>query len=291
MAEFIALRGTAALSASRLNSLRLALSENSPKLQLSAEHWYFVDAIVPLEQDELQRLKNLLGIPDELADLPNGELFVVTPRLGTISPWSSKATDIARNCRFAKVRRIERGTAYTMSGYHGDQLVLVTRCHDRMTESVLSSIADAARLFHQVEPQPLESVEVISGGREALESANLSLGLALSDDEVDYLVDNFLRIGRNPTDAELMMFAQANSEHCRHKIFNASWTVDGENQRMGLSLKATQAAPVKKEQQGEKKEGEPVDEPQREPAIPKREGPLKGGTKGKSGGEQFGLKW
>ncbi|MBK9623444.1 MAG: phosphoribosylformylglycinamidine synthase [Rhodocyclaceae bacterium] len=234
MAEFIALRGTAALSATRLNSLHLALSENSPKLTLSVEHWYFIDASLPLTAEELQRLKDLLGIPTGLPDEPKGEMFLVTPRLGTISPWSSKATDIAKNCGFANVQRIERGTAYTVHGYQDRQLLLVTRCHDRMTESVLSSIAEAAALFHHVEPQPLESVDVIGGGRKALESANLSLGLALSDDEIDYLVDNFIRVGRNPTDAELMMFAQANSEHCRHKIFNASWTVDGENQPLSL---------------------------------------------------------
>ncbi|MBK9520548.1 MAG: phosphoribosylformylglycinamidine synthase [Rhodocyclaceae bacterium] len=233
MAEFIALRGTAALSASRHNSLLCALRADSPNLSLSAEYWYFLDASAPLD-DEMGRLKELLGIPETLPPAPTGNLLLVTPRLGTISPWSSKATDIAQNCGFTNIRRIERGIAFTVTGFEGDELVLATRCHDRMTESVLKSIASAAALFHHIEPQPLEHVDVLGGGRRALDSANATLGLALSDDEVEYLVDNFARIGRNPTDTELMMFAQANSEHCRHKIFNASWTVDGQDQPLSL---------------------------------------------------------
>ncbi|MBI3094335.1 MAG: phosphoribosylformylglycinamidine synthase, partial [Rhodocyclales bacterium] len=163
-----------------------------------------------------------------------GELLLVTPRLGTISPWSSKATDIARNCGFAAVKRIERGTAYHVSGKVAQELALATRLHDRMTESVLDSIDAARALFHHVAPQPLASVDLQGGGRAALVVANRELGLALSEDEIDYLVENFGKLGRNPTDVELMMFAQANSEHCRHKIFNASWTVDGEAQPLSL---------------------------------------------------------
>jgi phosphoribosylformylglycinamidine synthase len=163
--------------------------------------------------------------------------LLVTPRLGTISPWSSKASDIARNCGFAAVKRIERGTAFHVAGVTGDGRrlqVLAAHLHDRMTESVLTSIDAARALFRHVAPQPLTTVDLLGGGRAALIRANVEMGLALSDDEIDYLVENFGRLRRNPTDVELMMFAQANSEHCRHKIFNASWTVDGEPQALSL---------------------------------------------------------
>ncbi|BAO30015.1 phosphoribosylformylglycinamidine synthase [Sulfuritalea hydrogenivorans sk43H] len=162
---------------------------------------------------------------------------MVTPRLGTISPWSSKATDIARNCGFANVKRIERGTAFHVSGAIGgerEKSALATRLHDRMTESVLDSIDAARALFQHVAPQPLSTVDLLAGGRDALVKANVELGLALSADEIDYLAENFGKLQRNPTDVELMMFAQANSEHCRHKIFNASWTVDGVDQPLSL---------------------------------------------------------
>ena len=132
-----------------------------------------------------------------------GSLLLVTPRLGTISPWSSKATDIARNCGFAAVKRIERGTAYHLAG-KGQESALATRristlLHDRMTESVLDSIDAARELFHHVAPQPLTTVDILGGGKAALVTANTELGLALSDDEIDYLVENFGRMGRNPT--------------------------------------------------------------------------------------------
>jgi phosphoribosylformylglycinamidine synthase len=201
--------------------------------RLAAEHWYFVELETPLDAAETARLKDLLGIPEQLPAPPPGELLLVTPRLGTISPWSSKATDIARNCGFAAVKRIERGTAFHVNGKF-EKSALATRLHDRMTESVLDSIAAAQALFHHVAPQPLTRVDILAGGRAALVKANGELGLALSADEIDYLLDNFGKLGRNPTDAELMMFAQANSEHCRHKIFNASWTVDGQPQPLSL---------------------------------------------------------
>ena len=144
-------------------------------------------------------------------------------RPGTISPWSSKATDIARHCGLPQVRRIERGTAYWITGAsHGEaRALLAPLIHDRMTEVVFETFDAAERLFQRFEPQPLSTVDVISGGIAALHAANGSLGLALSADEMTYLAENFTRMGRNPTDVELMMFAQANSEHCRHKIFNA----------------------------------------------------------------------
>ncbi|MDR2000735.1 MAG: phosphoribosylformylglycinamidine synthase, partial [Zoogloeaceae bacterium] len=183
-----------------------------------------------------------LGIPAQLPVTPKGALLLVTPRLGTISPWSSKATDIARNCGFGNIKRIERGIAYYIEG--GEKSTVIARLHDRMTESALDAFDAADELFHHYAPQPLMTVDILAGGRAALAIANGELGLALSEDEIDYLVENFGKLGRNPTDVELMMFAQANSEHCRHKIFNASWTVDGLAQPMSLfgMIRATHKA-------------------------------------------------
>ncbi|MFH1869142.1 MAG: phosphoribosylformylglycinamidine synthase [Pseudomonadota bacterium] len=234
MAEFLALRGSAAFSAPRLARLQKSLGDSASGIGLAAEHWYFIELATPLNAEETSRLKDLLGIPATLPAPPAGKLLLVTPRLGTISPWSSKATDIAKNCGFTAVKRIERAVAYHVSGKVAQELALATRLHDRMTESVLDSVDAARALFHHVAPQPLTSVDLQGGGREALVAANRELGLALSDDEIDYLAENFGKLGRNPTDVELMMFAQANSEHCRHKIFNASWTVDGQPQPLSL---------------------------------------------------------
>jgi phosphoribosylformylglycinamidine synthase len=233
MAEFLALRGSAAFSAPRLARLQKTLGDSVAGIRLAAEHWYFVELETALNADETARLKDLLGIPVQLPAPPEGDLLLVTPRLGTISPWSSKATDIARNCGFAAVKRVERAVAYHVAGKL-EKSALATRLHDRMTESVLDSVEAARALFHHVAPQPLTSIDLLGGGRAALVTANRELGLALSEDEIDYLADNFAKLGRNPTDVELMMFAQANSEHCRHKIFNASWTVDGEAQPLSL---------------------------------------------------------
>jgi len=236
MSNILKLRGAAAFSATRLARL-----QNDVGGLLAAEHWYFVECDSDLDADELTRLKDLLGIPAMLPAAPKGALVLVTPRLGTISPWSSKATDIARNCGFAKIRRIERAIAYHLAYHLQDakksaaQLDNVVRhLHDRMTESVLETLDAADELFHHYEPQPLTTVDILKGGRAALVKANGELGLALSEDEIDYLAENFGKLGRNPTDVELMMFAQANSEHCRHKIFNASWTVDGQDQPLSL---------------------------------------------------------
>ncbi|MBI4990383.1 MAG: phosphoribosylformylglycinamidine synthase [Rhodocyclales bacterium] len=226
MPEVLKLRGAAAYSANRLARLTRNVQSALPRLKgLSAEHWYFVELNSPLAAADLVRLKDLLGAyPADKA--PAGTLKLVTPRLGTISPWSSKATEIARQCGFASVTRIERGTAFHVDakGDHGAALPFI---HDRMTESVLDSVDAAEALFRHYAPQSLATVDVVGKGRTALVAANGEMGLALSDDEIDYLVENFSRIGRNPTDVELMMFAQANSEHCRHKIFNADWVIDG----------------------------------------------------------------
>ncbi|MFZ2321835.1 MAG: phosphoribosylformylglycinamidine synthase, partial [Pseudomonas sp.] len=167
---------------------------------------------------------------------PTGRLFLVVPRFGTISPWSSKATDIANNCGLAKIQRLERGIAYYVAGeLSDDQAAEVSAVlHDRMTQLVLAKLEQASGLFSHAEPKPLTAVDVLGGGRAALEQANAQLGLALAEDEIDYLVKSFNDLGRNPHDIELMMFAQANSEHCRHKIFNASWDIDGQNQEKSL---------------------------------------------------------
>jgi phosphoribosylformylglycinamidine synthase len=228
MSQILKLRGTAAFSASRLARLQEQVGST-----LTAEHWYFVETDGTLSGEELARLKELLGIPATLPVEAAGTLILVTPRLGTISPWASKATDIAHNCGFAAIKRIERGVAYHAAG-KVEKSAMATRLHDRMTESVLDGIDAAEQLFHHVVPQPLTTVDILAGDRAALVKANSELGLALSEDEIDYLVENFAKVGRNPTDVELMMFAQANSEHCRHKIFNASWTVDGADQPLSL---------------------------------------------------------
>ncbi|MGA7595568.1 MAG: phosphoribosylformylglycinamidine synthase [Gallionella sp.] len=166
---------------------------------------------------------------------------LVVPRLGTISPWSTKATDIALHCGLSAVRRIERGRVYYLETGSGRPLnkavraAVLAQLHDRMTESVLDDFDSAAeKIFSHGKPQPLETVNVLKGGGKALQKANLEMGLALSEDEIEYLVENFLKLERNPTDVELMMFAQANSEHCRHKIFNADWVIDGERQDISL---------------------------------------------------------
>ncbi|WP_227814532.1 phosphoribosylformylglycinamidine synthase [Nitrogeniibacter aestuarii] len=230
MSEILMLRGASALTAPRLARLGKTIADIVPRFQgVHAEFQYFVELKAPLNGAARSRLVDLLGAHPQSENVPDGLLVLVTPRLGTISPWSSKATDIAHQCGFEDVVRVERGIAYYVAA-KGDPAsrydALSAALHDRMTESVLDSHARAADLFKHYAPQPLTTVDVLASGREALVKANTELGLALSDDEIDYLVDNFTRIERNPTDVELMMFAQANSEHCRHKIFNADWVID-----------------------------------------------------------------
>jgi phosphoribosylformylglycinamidine synthase len=202
---------------------------------VAARHMHFADLDRDLDVEELRVLKRLLSYgPSRTVAFPEGAFVLVVPRFGTISPWSSKATDIARNCGLDAVRRLERGVAWHIVTRRPvreeDFASLAGPLHDRMTESVVRRIDDAARLFERHAPAPLSFVDVRNGGRAALVTANATLGLALSEDEMDYLLAHYLGIGRDPSDAELMMFAQANSEHCRHKIFNASWVIDGEAQ-------------------------------------------------------------
>ena len=185
----------------------------------------------------LERLRALLTYGEPAADGADaaGAEIVVSPRLGTVSPWASKATDIARNCGLP-VRRIERVTQWRLRGAlaGSEREAAAALLHDRMTESVLPGVQAARALFESLPPEPMAHVDVLAGGCAALERANDQWGLALSGDEMDYLAEAFVKLGRNPTDVELMMFAQANSEHCRHKIFNAEFVIDGVAQPQSL---------------------------------------------------------
>jgi len=229
------LPGSPALSAFRKEKLIGATPEISA---LSSHYVHFVELEQPLDEAEQAVLGRLLEYgPRGDDDASDGTLILVVPRPGTISPWSSKATDICHNAGLAKVRRVERGIAFHVQladEQPGTRAAAEAALHDRMTQAVLGRYEDASQLFGHHQPAPLASVDVLGGGRAALESANSELGLALAEDEIDYLVEQFGQLQRNPTDAELMMFAQANSEHCRHKIFNADWTIDGEAQPVSL---------------------------------------------------------
>lgn len=232
--------GQPALSEFRIAKLTRALKRIDERVSaLSAHYIYLIDHAAELSSDEQSRLDALLLSGGRTTQPLRGSrsLFVV-PRPGTISPWSSKATDIARACDIASVSRIERGIAYavkfTASVSDSELLALAPALFDRMTEAVFTDSSQAACLFETQAATPVTHVALQANGREALVTANTELGLALSDGEIDYLCDNYADLGRDPTDAELMMFAQANSEHCRHKIFNASWVIDGERQDQRL---------------------------------------------------------
>ncbi len=240
------IRGNPVLSPFRATRLLNSLKQQVPVVQgVYAEYLHFVDLHAPetpdyqwtpFQQTVLERL--LQYGPRRQQQATDGQLFLITPRAGTISPWSSKATDIAHNCGLTTIRRLERGTAYYITSALPltleDAAILTTVLHDRMTETVLSAPEEAGQLFTEAAPAPLDRISVIEKGREALVAANRTLGLALAEDEIDYLLENFLKLERDPSDVELMMFAQANSEHCRHKIFNASWDIDGEAQEKSL---------------------------------------------------------
>jgi phosphoribosylformylglycinamidine synthase len=228
MAEILRLRGSPALSAFRLEKLHARLAEIAPGTCVAgAEFWHFIDTAHALDARERAVLEQLLvyGEPVRPAP-PQGELYLVVPRIGTISPWSSKATDIARQCGLPAVRRIERGIAYYAAGAGAQRAEVAARLHDRMTETVLEALDQAEQLFRQVErDRSLRSIcsrrPRRAGGRESRHGP----GAVCRRDRLS--ARKLPLIGRNPTDAELTMFAQANSEHCRHKIFNASWVIDG----------------------------------------------------------------
>ena len=231
------LRGAPALSSFRQNKVLNKLQQALPQVSgVYAEFMHFADLSADLTDNERLVLERILRYgPKAEVKQPVGEFFLVIPRFGTISPWSSKATDIAHNCGLNSILRLERGIAYYVEGVTAaEREAVAALLHDRMTETVLDNSAAAEALFSHAEPAPLSTVDIMAGGRDALVEADKTLGLALAEDEIDYLVENFNKLGRNPTDVELMMFAQANSEHCRHKIFNASWTIDGEDQDKSL---------------------------------------------------------
>jgi len=231
----LVLRGNPALSsfrkAKRLEKVRLTFPQVS---DLEAEYVHFIDTAGDLAEDQRGVLDRLLEYgPRRDPVRRDGRLVLVVPRIGTTSPWSSKATDIAHNCGLNDIRRIERGCAWYVTGAD-DLLGVGELLYDRMTESLLFREEEAAVVFEHSQPAPVRHIDISEDGRDALMRANTDLGLALSEDEIGYLVASFGELGRNPTDAELMMFAQANSEHCRHKIFNASWVIDGESRQHSL---------------------------------------------------------
>jgi len=236
----LTLSGAPAVSDFRLAKLLAALRARVGHVTgLDSRYVHFVDLGRELSAPERAVLDSLLRYgPSVSAAPPQGQPLLVVPRFGTLSPWSSKATDIAHVCGLAAVRRIERGIAWFVASREpltdAERRAVGGLLHDRMTENVLSDASGAAALFSHAQPRPLETVPVLEGGRGALEAANASLGLALSTDEIAYLEAAFRELGRDPADIELMMFAQANSEHCRHKIFNADWIVDGERSERSL---------------------------------------------------------
>ena len=258
MPEFQSLRGRNALSDFRLRRLLSSLQSVVPAITgLCAEYRHFVELERSLTSEQQRVLDRVLTYGPSVDSVDaslvvagskhaeskknaNRQMLLVVPRLGTISPWSSKATDIARSCGLENVQRIERGIAWYVRSRDDraldpvDRDALLPLIHDRMTETVLDSVETARELFHHYRPEPLTTVDVTSGASTALQQANRDMGLALSEDEIEYLTEHFQRIGRDPTDVELMMFAQANSEHCRHKIFNADWVIDGKSRDKSL---------------------------------------------------------
>ncbi len=238
MSEFTWLLGEPALSEFRKTRLHTQLMDRfGQESSIAARLVYFIHSFTPLDAADIECLGDLLHAQSNSA-LDSEGMILVVPRLGTQSPWSSKATDISSRCGLARIKRIERGAAYWVRSANAlsgaDILALHGLLHDRMTQSVLNDIEAARALFGHGAPQPLRHISVLHGGEDALRQADRELGLALSGLEISYLADAFKRLGRDPSDAELMMFAQANSEHCRHKIFNAGWTLDSVAQDLSL---------------------------------------------------------
>ena len=230
-----------ALSDFRTERLLKKIQKICPEVvTLNSRYIHFVNVDGALSSEEFHTLESILDYGEEAIVTASTERFMAIPRLGTISPWASKATDIVHNCGLKKVLRVERGTCYELI-LKGNAVLkpeereaIAAVLHDRMTESVVSPDVNPAIVFADAKGKDMQSIDIVGQGREALEKANVELGLALNEDEIQYLIDAFTKLNRNPTDVELMMFAQANSEHCRHKIFNASWTIDGEKKDKSL---------------------------------------------------------
>ncbi len=228
-------KGISALSDFRKSKLLIRLQAiNSSIKSVQAEYVHFAETSQKISADEGKRLARLTSYGTPLSAERPGTLYLVVPRPGTISPWSSKATDIVQNSGLHRITRIERGIAYYLEGAPAEDDLLSSALHDRMTESVLHNFDEAGVLFETDKPKSLGTINMRGEGKEALSAANRDLGLALARDEVDYLYDAYKNLERNPTDVELMMFAQVNSEHCRHKVFNAEWAIDGQKQPKSL---------------------------------------------------------
>ncbi len=236
------IRGSQALSAFRNDKLRQQAQHRVTTIQTidsEYQHLVHLEEGAELNHQDQEKLERLLQYGPKMAEVEHhGQRIYVIPRIGTISPWSTKATDIAHHCALDSIKRIERGIAYFVNASEPlsqAQLQSVSELlHDPMIESVVFDLADASALFEQQAPQALYEVPLLDEGKSALERANTELGLALSSDEIDYLVDQYQALDKNPTDVELMMFAQVNSEHCRHKIFNADWIIDGQAKEHSL---------------------------------------------------------
>lgn len=228
----LVLNGQSALSEFRLNKLNKSIQTSDSSLKLiRAQSIYFIETDKAITDDEANKLCQLLHA--HVDNTVQAHTLISLPRFGTISPWSTKATDIAHHCGLDNILRIERGISYQFDAPASTD-VIGNHLYDAMTESLISDVEGANKLFSHQPPAPLNQVDVLVNGKQALIEANQTLGLALADDEIDYLVENFKRLQRNPTDVELMMFAQANSEHCRHKIFNADWVIDDVKQAHSL---------------------------------------------------------
>jgi len=233
--------GSSALSNFRLEKIKSALqNENISIASITTHYVHLMDLKSKLTDDENKVLSKILSYgPTKVFARNEGELFFVIPRVGTISPWATKATNIAHNCGLEKIHRIERGIAYYLKKSEGtfdeqEKDVICALISDRMMESVFFSIEDAAKIFEKQEPKPFKTIALTRDGMNALKDANVELGLALSESEMEYLLESFKVIGRDPTDIELYMFAQMNSEHCRHKVFNAEWEIDGKKEDKSL---------------------------------------------------------
>ena len=235
--NIIAIIGSEKPSEFRLNQLRRSILLEEAK-NINYKEIYFCHLNIissAISHEELSGLSQLVNGSDEDIDLEKRHLFI-TPRIGTISPWSSKATEILKNCNLDFINRVERGYCYFVSKDINplDLRELGNSLADKMTQEVLLELKEIPKLFSDLKPQPLSDVDLSLNNQNALHDANSELGLALSDEEISYLYESYSNTNKDPTDAELMMFAQANSEHCRHKIFNADWTIDGKEQSISL---------------------------------------------------------
>ncbi len=237
-----AMFGAAALSAFRTSKFLNQFQAQLPAVcSISAQFIHLLDTDAELTESQSRVLASLLRYGGEIpaaADQPGSLTRIVVPRPGTISPWSSKATDILHNCDLKQIERVERGIVFSVQLNEDLSAAQIKQLdgllHDRMTQAVFDEVQQTSCLFQHADPKPHQAVDILGKGRGALSIANSEMGLALAEDEMDYLFEQFNSLQRNPNDIELMMFAQANSEHCRHKIFNASWTIDGKDQSHSL---------------------------------------------------------